>query len=353
MKKLITDAIRELSPSYFAMVMATGIVSSASFFLEMNFIAYPLFWINICIYIILCIATALRIIRFKQYLLNDLFDHVRGMGFFTFVTATSLLGTEFILLYDNYYFAKILWFASVFLWVITNSIIFTNLTIKSEKPSFSEGINGSWLLAVVSTQSIAVLSSKMSMHFIEYKLILNFFAFAMWLWGGMLYIWMISLIFYRYTFFKFSPGDLTPPYWINMGAMAISTLAGSMLIINTPHAPFLLSTLAFLKGFTIFYWVTGTWWIPMLFILAFWRHVYKRFPLKYDPLYWGAVFPLGMYTACTFEMAKAMDLDFLLPITKYFIFFALLAWSATFYGFFHSLIRKIMQSRKEWVVDKS
>lgn len=353
MKKLIIDSIRELSPSYFAMVMATGIVSSASFFLEMNFIAYPLFWINICLYIVLCIATVLRIIWFKQYLLNDLFDHVRGMGFFTFVTATSLLGTEFILLNDNYYFAKILWFASVFLWVITNSIIFTNLTIKSNKPSFSEGINGSWLLAVVSTQSIAVLSSKMSMHFIEYKLILNFFAFAMWLWGGMLYIWMISLIFYRYTFFKFSPGDLTPPYWINMGAMAISTLAGSMLIINTPHAPFLLSTLAFLKGFTIFYWVTGTWWIPMLFILAFWRHVYKRFPLKYDPLYWGAVFPLGMYTACTFEMAKAMDLDFLLPITKYFIFFALLAWSATFYGFFYGLIKKIIQSGKEWGVDKS
>ena len=46
----------------------------------------------------------------------------------------------------------------------------------------------------------------------------------MWLWGGMLYIWMISLIFYRYTFFPFQPGDLTPPYWINMGAMAISTL---------------------------------------------------------------------------------------------------------------------------------
>jgi hypothetical protein len=28
----------------------------------------------------------------------------------------------------------------------------------------------------------------------------------MWLWGGMLYVWMISLIFYRYTFHKFAPG---------------------------------------------------------------------------------------------------------------------------------------------------
>jgi voltage-gated anion channel len=49
----------------------------------------------------------------------------------------------------------------------------------------------------------------------------------MWLWGGMLYIWMISLIFYRDTFFRFSADDLTPPYWINMGAVAISALAGA------------------------------------------------------------------------------------------------------------------------------
>lgn len=42
-----------------------------------------------------------------------------------------------------------------------------------------------------------------------------------------------------------------------------------------------------IKGFTIFYWATGTWWIPMLLLLGVWRYLYKRFPLHYDPLYWG------------------------------------------------------------------
>lgn len=321
--------------------MATGIVSGASSFLGMNFIAYPLFWLNIVLYILLCCCTALRLIWYKERILQDLLDHVTGMGFFTTVAATSLLGTLYIQLTSSYYIAAFLWVIAVLLWLIITYTIFTNLTIKSEKPSFAKGINGAWLLAVVSTQSIAVLSSKLSMHFLDYKLILNFFAFSMWLWGGMLYIWMISLIFYRYTFYKFSPGDLTPPYWINMGAMAISVLAGSLLIINTPNAPFLHSTLAFLKGFTIFYWATGSWWIPMLIILAIWRHVYKKFPLTYDPLYWGAVFPLGMYTACTYEMAKAMELDFLFPIPHYFIYIALAAWGATFIGFIRRLISQI------------
>ena len=44
---------------------------------------------------------------------------------------------------------------------------------------------------------------------------------------------------------------------------------------------------------TMLYWATGTWWIPMLLILVVWR--YLHIPLEYDPLYWGTVFPLGMY----------------------------------------------------------
>jgi tellurite resistance protein TehA-like permease len=344
MKKYPTRAkelIGDLSPGYFAMVMATGIVSIACHFMTFQFIAYALFWLNLIAYIILCCCTFLRILWFREKIYNDLLDHVRGMGFFTSIAATSIIAVQFIVLFDNYQLSLILWIAAIILWMVITYTVFTNITIKPQKPSLAEGINGSWLLAVVATQSLAVLSARLSTHFADYKLILNFFAFSMWLWGGMMYIWMISLIFYRYAFFKFSPGDLTPPYWINMGAMAISVLAGSLLIINTPDAPFLHSTLAFLRGFTVFYWATGTWWIPMLFILAIWRHIYKKFPLKYDPLYWGAVFPLGMYTASTFEMAKAMDLDFLLFIPEYFIYIALIAWGVTFYGFIRNFIVQI------------
>lgn len=335
-------ALADLSPAYFAMIMATGIVSLASHLYGMQTIAMLLFRFNVAAWVILWLLYVLRMIHHPRRFFGDMTDHLRGPGFFTTVAGTAVLGSQFMILATDYRLAMLLWAMAIGLWIGLTYTIFTAFTIKENKPSLDQGISGAWLLAVVATQSLAALGALLATHTGQpWKLELNFFALSMWLWGGMLYIWMASLIFYRYAFFRFSTGDLTPPYWINMGAMAISTLAGSLLIINAPDAPFLLSLLPFLKGFTVFYWATGTWWVPMLLVLAGWRYLYKRYPLKYDPLYWGAVFPLGMYAASTHVMARAMTLDFLDFIPPIFLYAALIAWTAAFAGLIRQVIRQL------------
>jgi tellurite resistance protein TehA-like permease len=82
----------------------------------------------------------------------------------------------------------------------------------------------------------------------------------------------------------------------------------------------------------------------MLFVLGIWRYIYKRFPLRYDPLYWGAVFPLGMYSACTYRLAQAMELNFLFILPRTFFYIALLAWLATFAGLVYTLTANLMGS---------
>ena len=160
----------------------------------------------------------------------------------------------------------------------------------------------------------------------------------MFLLGCMLYLLLIALIFYRFTFINLTPETLTPPYWINMGAVAITTLAGARLILAAPDWSFLIEILPFLKGFTLFFWAAGTWWIPLLFILGIWRHIYKRFPFVYDPQYWGMVFPLGMYTASTIQLSKAINFEYLLIIPRYFIYVALAAWLLAFIGLIKSFL---------------
>jgi tellurite resistance protein TehA-like permease len=327
------SALADMSPANFGMVMATGIVSIAAHMLGQRTLALGLFALNLFLYLLMWGLYLARLLLFRQRFLADLLSHLRGPAFFTAVAATNVLGSQCLLLMRWTDAGLALWCVGLTLWLLLTYTIFTALTIKEDKPTLDRGISGGWLLAVVATQSVAVLSALLATHIGQpYRLELNFFALSMWLWGGMLYIWMMSLIFYRYTFFPFSPGDLSPPYWINMGAMAISTLAGSLLIVNTPDAPFLASLLPFLKGFTVFYWATGTWWIPMLLVLAVWRYGVKRFGLHYDPLYWGAVFPLGMYAACTQEMRLAMGFDFLSAVPVVFFGIALLTWTVAGFG---------------------
>ncbi len=338
-------ALADLSPANFGMVMATGIVSIAAHMLGHRTLALGLFALNAALYVLLWVLYVARFVLFRERFLADLLGHLRGPAFFTTVAATNVLGSQCLLLMHWTGAGLAMWYAGVALWLLLTYTIFTALTIKENKPTLDRGISGGWLLAVVATQSVAVLSALLAAQIGQpYRLELNFFALSMWLWGGMLYIWMMSLIFYRYTFFPFSPGDLSPPYWINMGAMAISTLAGSLLIVNTPDAPFLASLLPFLKGFTVFYWATGTWWIPMLLVLAIWRYGVKRFGLRYDPLYWGAVFPLGMYAACTQEMRLAMGIDFLSLLPTVFLVVALLAWAAAALGAARSAWRIVATS---------
>ena len=330
--------LENLSPSYFAFVMATGIISIGCQLFGPRALAVALFALNCVAYVVIWALTLLRVRRYPRRVLADLTSHQLGFAFLTVVAGTGVLGTETVLIADAPTLATVLLGLTVVLWLGLSYAIFAALTVKREKPPLERSISGTWLLAVVATQSIAVLIALLAPHWGNPQpLSADFAALSMWLFGGMLYIWIISLIFYRYTFFTLEPDDLTPPYWINMGAMAISTLAGSLLIENSTTAPFLHAMRPFLEGFTVFYWATGTWWIPIILILGVWRYGYRRLPFEYDPLYWGAVFPIGMYAVATYRMIEAMGLDFLDPVPKVFLALALFAWLATFIGLLRRL----------------
>lgn len=328
---MLLPAAETLFPGYFALVMATAAVSIASFLLHHQTIAWTLLWLNWAFYLSLWILTLIRIARFPARLIDDLFDHQRAPGFFTLVAGTCVLATQTVLVGHYYGVGTVLWWLGLGLWIVIMYAFFTAVTVRRRKPTLAAGINGAWLIAAVATQSIVVSRGAID-GLAAPSPPIQFLCLAMFMIGSMLYLAIIPLIFYRLTFIRLASKDFSPPYWINMGAVAITTLAGCTLMLRVGHWPVLDQFSTFLPGFTLFFWAAATWWIPLLIVLMVWRYVVRREVPTYEPALWGMVFPLAMYTTATFQLSRATSFAFLANISEIFIFAAQAAWLLAFAG---------------------
>ncbi|WP_296804972.1 tellurite resistance/C4-dicarboxylate transporter family protein [Thiocapsa sp.] len=333
--------IEKLPPSYFSLVMATGIVSIACDLVGLDWIAHPLLFINLIAFAALLFMTGLRVLVYPTHLVDDLRAHALGPGYFTIVAGTCVIGVQIFTLTGDADLAFGLWVFGAFLWLLITYSFFTAIIVHPTKPSLTDGMSGVWLIASVATQSIAVLGTMVAFRFPDAQQFILFISLFFYFMGCMLYINIIALVFYRLTFMHLEPASFTPPYWVSMGATAIATQAGATLILHAEESQLLVELVPFLKGFTLFFWAAGTWWIPLLIALGIWTHWLRRVPIVYTPLFWGAVFPLGMYTASTALLANALQIDGLTWIPAITVYIALAAWGLTFLGLLRRLFRAI------------
>ncbi|HET6545497.1 MAG TPA: tellurite resistance/C4-dicarboxylate transporter family protein [Rhodanobacteraceae bacterium] len=318
---------RRLDPGCFAAVMATGIVSIDVDQHGMPWLARALLVLNVFGFVWLLALSLLRLARFRRRLMVDFVDPARGAGFLTFAAATCVLGSQCMMVVHAPDAARALGLVGAVSWIVLLYLFLAAMITRRIKPGFTRSINGGWLVAVVATQSVSVLAALLSAPSVKAQSGLLFVALCLYLLGGALYLLIITLVVYRLVFFPLRAREFTPPYWIDMGALAITTLAGSLFVLRAPaHGP-LADLVPFVKGFTLFFWATATWWIPLLVILEIWRHLWRHVPLRYEVDDWDVVFPIGMYTVGTFELARALDMNFLFAVPAVGVYANLVVWA--------------------------
>jgi tellurite resistance protein TehA-like permease len=334
----LAETARDLPPGAFALVMATGIVSIAAHLLDLDLVAWPLLGLNVVAYVGLWLVLLVRLRLYLPRVWADLTAHARGPGFLTLAAGSCVLGTQVLVVAGSTWAGAALGAVGLVLWVGLSYTFFAAVATRRHKPGLEHGLNGSWLLAVVSTQALCVLTAQLAPALPATEPLL-FVALATYLLGCWLYLVLVALLVYRFAFVRLTPAEFTPDHWISMGAAAITTLAGATLIASSGRWVFLRELLPFLTGLSLLSWVAATWWIPLLVVLDVWRHLPRwRLPPVCGVEAWGRVFPLGMYTAATLQLARATGLDGLLPIPAVAMYVALLAWLLTGVGFVRELV---------------
>jgi tellurite resistance protein TehA-like permease len=331
-KKELSEALSGLNPVWFSLVMSTGIVGIAAYVQDIPFAPAFLMWANILFYVLLWLVYLARLVAFPRVFFGGFRQHMSAMGYFTIVAGTGVLGSQILQVGKQQTIAQILWVAALLFWLLLVYAIPVALVAQSEgKPQFQQGIQGNWLLWTVGTASVSLLGTQLAPSLGAATDQVVFWSFLIWLLSVVFYLWVIVMIVQRLFFYNLTASELYPTYWIDMGAVAIATLAGATLLRSQVQPPLIESLEPFITGLTLMLWITATWWIPWLLVMFVWRHAILRQPAWFMPGWWGMVFPLGMYSAATAAVERALDLPVVFDgIASAFVWIAIVAWVATF-----------------------
>jgi tellurite resistance protein TehA-like permease len=327
--------LRDLFPGYFNFVMATGIVSIAAYYVEQLTISDLLLWIAIIGYVILITLFIVRIIFFPRAIGADLLNSSKSFLFLTFVAGTDVLGVR-IFLAGYVEVAIWLWVVAVVFWTALIYSSFTMLLLRN-RLSVGEAVNGGWFLAVVGTQSLVLLGSRVIPYIPVSRPIMLLLNFSAWAIGIVIYLIFITLVLYRLAFFEPELERTEPLQWIDMGAAAISAVGSVIMVQAIQPTDFLAPLVPIIATVSLVLWAWAAWLIPLIVVYVAGRHISTREGFHYYPSYWSMVFPLGMFTQACWQVGTMLAIEPLRDFAQIFFWVALGAWTLTAIGLAFSL----------------
>lgn len=315
--------IKNISPSNFGFVMATGILSIV--FQKAHWSMISLFFLLLALfgYMILVGLFITRMYLFKYELLKD-FGRIQKMfKYLAFSAGSNSLAVGLTLAGFNQA-GLVLGFIGVVSTLLFTYILFCSLFFHIH--SQIEAISPFWLLLAIAYHSSGIVITTLLAN----QVIMNhgflLLAFGFWTFGILLYFIFMTLNLYRMIFFPFKGEEIDPGYWTCMGAAAIAIVDGGYFISLEPSLYFLDLVKPFIEGMLLFLWAWGTAWIPILCLMAVWKYLYYKVEFRYYSSLWAFVFPLGMYTDSLDILGSHYELAILTKIAPIFLWISFTAW---------------------------
>lgn len=339
---MTTTALRSPGPEWFALVMATGIVSTAAARQGLAPVSTVTLVVAVVAFAVLVVLSLLRL-WFRPALVRDeLTSPSRAFTAFAVVAGAAVLGER---LYEQgaATVALVLLAVAALGWLVLGYAVPVLVIVTAGKSGLTDA-DGTWLLWVVATQGISTGTSMVAPPGGSLGEAAAAIAVTTWSVGVVLYVVLLTLLLLRLLTAPVRAHQVTAPYWIIMGATAISVLAGSRILQLDRALPAVRLAAPVVEGTSLLLWSFGTWTIPLLVLLGFWRHVLRHDRLVHTPQLWALVFPLGMYSVASGEFGHVTGLRFLSDIAFVAVWPALGAWVVVFVAMAVSLARTARRS---------
>lgn len=344
-RQRLDDAVRTLTPGYFALVMGTGIVSIA---LDLQGHQRPsevLFALAGAAYLILIVLSGWRAFAHRGSLLEDFRNTRRAFGFFTFVAGTNVLGARAAI--EGWYpLTAVLLTIAGLVWIVFGYVIPWSPVLGRQERPVVAAANGTWFIWVVASQSIAVATARLEPVYPGGRQVLAIVAVLSWSVGVFLYAASAVFVSLRLMLYPLEPRDIDPPYWVAMGSVAITVVAGAG-IVEMDSAPMADAVRGLVAGLSVIFWCLATWLIPVLVAMEWWRHKVNRIPLTYEATLWSVIFPLGMCSVASITLGRADQLPIVESIGAGWIWVALAAWVITFVAMVRHILLTIVTPRAQ------
>jgi tellurite resistance protein TehA-like permease len=340
----VAEAVQTLTPGYFALTMASGIISVGLELEGVHWLSAALLVVCVVSYAVILGLNLVRLVRFSEAMRRDFMDPARAFGFFTFIAGTDVLGVRLGMAGWPGATAALLAVA-VLAWVVLGYVIpWTAVLGREERPVIKDA-NGTWFIWVVASQSVAVAAASLEPGAAgEWRAGLALVAVVAWSVGLILYAAVGIFVSLRLMTYAIRPEDLRPQYFVAMGAMAISVLAGAR-IVEMAGAPMVDATRGLVAGSSVVFWAFASWLFPVLLAAGWWRHVIHKVPLAYEPGLWSVIFPLGMYAVAGIYLGRADGLPIVAAIGRGELWVAVGAFLAAFAGMLWHLWATLVRPR--------
>jgi tellurite resistance protein TehA-like permease len=336
----VNAAIRSLAPGYFALVMASGIISIGLQTKGFELVSGIFLLVCAVGFVLLCALTVVRLLRYRDAVVTEFTDPRTDFGFFTFVAGANVLGSR-LAMDGRFTWTAVLLVLGSLGWLVLGYVVPWTVAIgRKERPLIATA-NGTWFDWVVSSQSVAIAATAMEPVAGDYRSGLALLAVVAWAVGVFLYAAAGVFVALRLMLYPVGPRDLTASYWVAMGACAITVVAGAHIAGMRP-APVLESERDLIAGLSLLFWAFATWLIPALVAAGWWRHVVRKVPLTYDAGLWGMVFPVGMYGVACLSIGSADRLPIVERVGSGELWFAVLVWSLVFVAMAVHFVRTVV-----------